>query len=342
MNPTSSSQNTHHKAQTRQLPERLNISADTRQSFSPSRSDITNDPARSRHSSGSSVHSHSTSSAASQAQHQHHASISSHRTRALTSSSPRVASPTAGLPSLSQGVGHLAGGAGISRLARHSPSLSLSTTGSPVSPHGAAASGQLTSLVITQLNILLSTIKDDGDPAKWQTQVEKIQKLVDENGMEVFSQYFRRLLQSNAAVVFGNGRQDSAGNYQLLVKELQRLILDPLEADKIAEALDTSDGELFRDFDLAAFINHFQLHPVANFTLLLACRNATKTDLRSKGTSVESCPDSANIRSRCPTHHNLSRPALHHITTRRWSRHHSRCHCIASRSPSTRSDQELD
>lgn len=314
MNPPSSSQNPQSKATNRPLPERLINSSSgdnpARHSFSPSRTDISaGGPARSRHSSGSSVQSFGLSvgtSAATQNQqhqHQHHVSNSlhsSHRARALTSSSPRVASPTAGSSSLSQGVGHLAGGAGISRLARHSPSLSLSTAGSPVSssgPHSAAgSSGQLTSLVITQLNILLSTTKDDGDPAKWQTQVDKIQRLVDENGMEVFSQYFRRLLQSNAAIIFGNGQQQldtsAAGNYQLLVKELQRLTLDPHEADKIAEALDTSDGELFRNFDLSAFVNHFKIPQVAKFALLLPLRKASKLDLRSKGKQLQHSPGS--------------------------------------------------
>lgn len=220
---------------------------------------------------------------------------SSHRARTLTSSSgPRVTSQPAAFPSLSQAAAaNTAGGGSLSRLARHSPSYSISGTGSPVSFAGSqsagGSSGQLTSLVLTQLNILLSTIKDEGgDPAKWLAQVEKIQKLVEENGMEVFAQYFRRLLQSNVAVVFpSSARQHvdsgAAGSYQLLVKEMQKLLQEPQQAEKIAEALDTSEGDLFRDFDLSTFIDHFRLSPVAKVALVLPCRSASKADLRSKG-----------------------------------------------------------
>ncbi|QIW95080.1 hypothetical protein AMS68_000598 [Peltaster fructicola] len=149
------------------------------------------------------------------------------------------------------------------------------------------SSGQLTSLVITQLNILLSTIKDDGDLAKWQTQVEKIQKLVDENGMEVFAQYFRRLLTSSANIVFtpqGRAPPENAasGNYQLLVKEVQKLLEDSAQAYKIADALSSGEGDLYRDFDLSTFVAHLIVHPIARIALLLALRNSPKADLRSK------------------------------------------------------------
>ncbi|KAG9807905.1 hypothetical protein KCU98_g20667, partial [Aureobasidium melanogenum] len=75
-----------------------------------------------------------------------------------------------------------------------------SVSASPISAQSSGApSGQLTSLVITQLNILLSTLKDD---KKWEIQAEKIQKLVDAHGMDVSTTYFRRLLQSNAPLIF--------------------------------------------------------------------------------------------------------------------------------------------
>lgn len=50
-----------------------------------------------------------------------------------------------------------------------------SVSASPISAQSSGApSGQLTSLVVTQLNILLSTLKDD---KKWEVQAEKIQKV---------------------------------------------------------------------------------------------------------------------------------------------------------------------
>ncbi|KAM0720804.1 hypothetical protein Q7P37_003089 [Cladosporium fusiforme] len=274
-------------------------SSPSRATFSPTRPDsnqpatVVNRQVASRHSSGSSTHSFAGISSASQ--HQHHASASlssAPRSRNITSaSSPRVTSPIAPVPSLSQIA---SSGVGPSRFARNSPSISLSTAASPVSsgPHSASgSSGQLTSLVITQLNILLSTIKDDGDSAKWQAQVDKIQRLVEDNGMEVFPQFFRRLLQNNAAAIFpGSSRQPTetgtAGNYQLLVQEMQKITIEAQQATKIAEALDTNEGDLFREFDLYSLLDHFRLDPVARVTLALACRKASKADLRSKADAV--------------------------------------------------------
>jgi len=275
------------------LPTSSATSSPSRATFSPTRLDagqtasIVNRQVASRQSSTSSTHSFGGIPAAGQQQHYASAtSLSGPRSRTVTSgSSPRVTSPIAGVSSLSQAS------VGASRLSRHSPSVSLSTAGSPISsgPYSASGlSGQLTSLVVTQLNILLSTIKDDGDRVKWQAQVDKIQKLVEDNGMEVFPQYFRRLLQNNAAAIFpGNARQSAetgtAGNYQLLVQEMQKITTEAQQASKIAEALDTNEGDLFRDFDLYALVDHFRLDPLAKVTLALACKKASKSDLRSKG-----------------------------------------------------------
>ena len=265
------------------------IESPSRAAFSPTRSDFNYAayPATrhisSRQSSTSSTHSFTSPTGSGQ----HH--VSGLRSRTLTSgSSPRLASSVASLSSASQGLG--SSGVGASRLARHSPSLSLSTTGSPASstgPHSAGGSStQLTSLVVTQLNILLSTTKEDGDRTKWHNQAEKIRRLVDENGMEVFAQYFRRLLQSNASAIFPGAPRsagDNAGNYQLLASEMQKILQDPQQAEKIAISLDNTEGDLFRSFDLRTFVEHFQLGPVAKVALALPCRRTSKQDLCSKG-----------------------------------------------------------
>jgi CCR4-NOT transcription complex subunit 1 len=90
------------------------------------------------------------------------------------------------------------------------------------------------------------------------------------------------VLQNNAAQVFGTGARsaDPNGSYQILATEMQKLRRDPEQADKIAESISSSEGDLFRDFDLAAFISHFKLDPVAKTMLALACR---RTELRQKG-----------------------------------------------------------
>lgn len=102
--------------------------------------------------------------------------------------------------------------------------------------------------------------------------------------MEVFTKYFRRVLQNNAATIFGSGPRsaDANGSYQILLTEVHKIRKDPEQSDKIAESISTAEGDLFRDFDLATFIAHFKLDSIAKAMLALACR---KTDLRPKGAS---------------------------------------------------------
>jgi CCR4-NOT transcription complex subunit 1 len=171
---------------------------------------------------------------------------------------------------------------------RHSPSLSLSTAASPVSstgPHSAGGLGQLTSLVVTQLNILLSTLKENN----FETQAEKIRNLIDDNGMDLYINYFRRLVQSNASTIFpGLARPPPAATEiqspnRLLAEEMSKISRDPQKADAIAKSLDTVESDFFRDFDLSTFIDHFKLSPIAKTALVLPIRLASNPNLRTKG-----------------------------------------------------------
>jgi CCR4-NOT transcription complex subunit 1 len=103
--------------------------------------------------------------------------------------------------------------------------------------------------------------------------------------MEVFSKYFRRLLQGNASQIFPSAGKSAepAPTYTLLVDEMQKLRHDPQQAQKIAESIDTNEVDLYRDFDVSGFVEHFKLAPIARFSLALSLKDASKTDLRSKG-----------------------------------------------------------
>ncbi|KAL6711206.1 CCR4-NOT core subunit cdc39 [Coniothyrium glycines] len=212
----------------------------------------------------------------------------------LSSRSRTIAPQTASqlASSAAQGPGaQSSSGGGASKLVRASPSVSASSTvGSPstVSNPVGPSSQNLSRIVIAQIFLLLSQFgptKDDKDRAKWDTQTEQIRKLVDSNGMEVFAKYFRRVLQNNAAHIFGTGSRnaDPNGSYQILMTEMQKLKKDVEQADKIAESISSSEGDLFRDFDLATFVAHFKLDPIARTMLALACR---RTDLRSKADAL--------------------------------------------------------
>lgn len=103
--------------------------------------------------------------------------------------------------------------------------------------------------------------------------------------MDVYSKYFCRLLTGNAPQIFPgiNKVVENAGNYPLLVQEIQKVSQDFDQARKIAETIDGTDTDIFRDFDLATFLDHFQLDPIVKVALALAFSDANKTDLRAKG-----------------------------------------------------------
>lgn len=103
--------------------------------------------------------------------------------------------------------------------------------------------------------------------------------------MEVFSKYFRRLLTGNAPQIFPglNKSVENAGNYPLLVQEMQKVSSEIEQAQKIAETVDTSEGDIFRDFDLSTFLDHFRLDPIVKVALALAFKMTNKSDLRAKG-----------------------------------------------------------
>lgn len=104
--------------------------------------------------------------------------------------------------------------------------------------------------------------------------------------MEVFSKYFRRLLSGNAPHIFPgiNRNVENPGNYQLLVQEMKKITQNPTQASKIADIVDTSEGDIYRDFDLATFIEHFKLDPLAKTLLASAFLHVSKSDLNTKGT----------------------------------------------------------
>ncbi|KLJ11442.1 hypothetical protein EMPG_09747 [Blastomyces silverae] len=237
-----------------------------------------------------------------QQQHQSQ-TISSPKTRSLTPSSVShlATSTSSGGGSGGGGGGGGGGGvgAGISRSAAFSPLLTGTTinspTGFPSDKPGAAATstanaGQssLSKISVAQVFLLLDSINEKEGKEKWETKAAQIHKLVDSNGMEVFAKYFRRLLSGNAPQIFPgiNKVVENAGNYPLLVQEVQKVSQDPDQGQKIAETIDASDGDIFRDFDLSTFLEHFKLDPIVKVALTLAFKNVSKADLRTKADAI--------------------------------------------------------
>jgi hypothetical protein len=55
------------------------------------------------------------------------------------------------------------------------------------------------------------------------------------------------------------------------------------QAGKIAESIETANEELFRDFDLSTFMEHFKLDALEKTILALAFKTTSRSDLKTKG-----------------------------------------------------------
>ena len=103
--------------------------------------------------------------------------------------------------------------------------------------------------------------------------------------MEVALYTLRKLIKQYASRIFGNDStsSDTAGSWTVLTNEVEAIRTKPDQAKKIADAIDVNEGEPFRDFDLSTFMERFKLDPVAKCMLALALKNASKSDLKTKG-----------------------------------------------------------
>ena len=106
--------------------------------------------------------------------------------------------------------------------------------------------------------------------------------------MEVFSKYFTRLVAGNAPQIFPGLNRSVAnpGNYHILVEEMRKVAHDPEQASKIAESVDGASEDVFRDFDLSTFLEHFKLDALEKTILALAFKLGSRADLKTKGWST--------------------------------------------------------
>lgn len=76
---------------------------------------------------------------------------------------------------------------------------------------------------------------------------------------------------------------EASGSYPILLSEVQKITHDRSQAAKIVESVDHGEGEIFKDFDLSTFMDHFKMSPTAKILLASAFKKATRPDLRTKG-----------------------------------------------------------
>ncbi|KAK0709555.1 CCR4-Not complex component, Not1-domain-containing protein [Lasiosphaeria miniovina] len=168
----------------------------------------------------------------------------------------------------------------------HHGALSAAASPSTSSPTG---SSSLTKIAVAQVYLLLSTIKEDkDDPHKWDVQAESLRKLIDEHGMDVFSRYFTRLVVANASQIFPSPNRPVAnpGNYHLLIAEMRKLLLEFSQSRMVAESIETGTEDIFRDFDLSTFMEHFKLDALEKTVLALAFKLGPRSELKTKADAI--------------------------------------------------------
>lgn len=104
--------------------------------------------------------------------------------------------------------------------------------------------------------------------------------------MEVHHKFFRRLVTSHANTVFSpiSKQSENLSEYRLLVQSVKELANSPEESKaKFADCISSSDNGVFRDFDLAVFMRHFDLDGLERSILALGLKTSVKAELRSKG-----------------------------------------------------------
>lgn len=116
-------------------------------------------------------------------------------------------------------------------------------------------------------------------------------QLIDENGMEVFTKYFTKLVHTSASQIFPGtsrpiGSATNTGGYSLLLEEMRKISHDVDQATKISESIETGTEDIFRDFDLSTFMEHFRLDALEKTILALAFKLGSRPDLKAKGTPV--------------------------------------------------------
>lgn len=187
--------------------------------------------------------------------------------------SPTATQSTSSNPNHSPHPSH-----GASQSARASPNTSSPT-----------ATSSVTKIVVAQVYLLLSTIKEDKDRVKWEAQADQLRKLIDDHGMEVFSKYFTRLVVGNAPQIFpglSNRPVANPANYALLATEMNKIRVDADQAMKIAEAIESATEDIFREFDLSTFMDHFELDSFTKTILASAFKFGSRADLKSKADTI--------------------------------------------------------
>ncbi|KAF8342118.1 uncharacterized protein EI90DRAFT_3032174 [Cantharellus anzutake] len=125
-------------------------------------------------------------------------------------------------------------------------------------------------IIKAQIVFLLSTLSED----RYGSNQAEIRSLCEQHGVEAYLHFIRRLiaasasrLQSSSSSTSQQYDTSSALTFRLLVQETQRLARDPFRADCFHDAVNKGEGDIFRHFDLARFVERVELKPLEQLIL---------------------------------------------------------------------------
>ncbi|KAL2315151.1 CCR4-Not complex subunit Not1 [Schizosaccharomyces pombe] len=165
-------------------------------------------------------------------------------------------------------------------------SSSTSESGHPISLDSKTPppnDSKIESIVKAQILFLLSTLRED----QYDTKLEQIRQLINKNAPRVYHHFLRRLIQGNSYRIFGTGKSsDGLATYKLLLDELKSLTKSWVMAKRFSDAISGSDSEVFEDFDIEAFLDHFQFSPLERTNLLIGLTTSVKPTLAKKASAL--------------------------------------------------------
>lgn len=181
---------------------------------------------------------------------------------------------------------------GISSHSPHPSQAGVLSAGASPSTSSPTGNYGLSKITVAQVYVLLSSLKaKKDDPAEYDNKVNRLTKLIDENGMEVFTKYFTKLVHTSASQIFPGtsrpiGSATNTGSYSLLLEEMRKISHDEHQATKISESIETGTEDIFRDFDLSTFMEHFRLDALEKTILALAFKLGSRPDLKAKADAI--------------------------------------------------------
>ncbi|KNZ75310.1 General negative regulator of transcription subunit 1 [Termitomyces sp. J132] len=133
-------------------------------------------------------------------------------------------------------------------------------------------------IVKAQIVFLLSTLTEDNFE---RNQVE-IRSLSEQHGIDTYLHFIRRLILASSAP-----SASASLTFRLLVQETQRLARDPFLADRFRDGIDKGEGDIFRQFDLARFVDRINLRPLERLVLASSIiSSSTRKELANQASNM--------------------------------------------------------